>query len=1775
MTRILGHGTHTVVHSGTEPERVVKSLRKGVSREHVVTLDTELEVTRDLAITGVRRALARVRTPLGPSLELKAAPGAPLRPGLATTADGVQLVLEIALQLSRVLVDLHDAGVAHLDLRPANVFYEAASQRLTLIGFDRALVLERTANQLRVPWGSRLHLHYIAPEQTGRLSYGVDRRTDLYGLGATLYSLLTGRPPFASDDPATLLHAHLARRPTEPAELNPLVPPGLSRIVMRLLAKDPGARYASARGVLADLQWCAAGLASGDGDAPRQLGGRDVSPQLQLPTALFGREVELGRLADAWTRAGTGVPVFQVVAGAAGVGKSSLMEAHIALVSASGGAIGRGRCDAVRSGEPYFVLRQALGALMSSGTLGDDPRAPALDGGASALPYSGDTGPLGLLGAEDVRHPGRPGEGVTSESGARRRVERILGVPEDAEVSAGQEHETRLLHSVAEAVRSVARPGLASLLVVDDAQWLDAASLRVLRHLSGALPDLGLQLVLGLRSDEVPAVGVLARWMAESQLEMLEIRELSTGDVQSYFAVALSAAADEVRELAEEVRRKTHGNPLFLREFINSVATRGFLKFDGAEQRWTWSIDEISAMDATANVVELLFGTLRGLPAETGAVLSTAATLGGRFSARVVSGVHDRALAEIVRALVPARTAGLIRPLDASFDQIRLGRPPADTGLEDSVVMPLSAWVPMEFVHDRIHHAARTLVSAEELPALHARCGQWLLDGAGPKPVGSVFDVVDHLRKGLPHLSASTRARLVGLCTSAAREAARQAAWEVALDLFEAALESLQAGETAERGELHAWAAWSGALAANFPAAAKHGRAVFELGAPQDARARAFDSLLMAANAEDRVDEVLRLGREALAPYGIHFPEKPGTRHIILALLRTKLALRGRTPEALVELPEMTDPAIIASMQVIERMVPAAFRMASPLFPLLVFSMVRLSLQHGNMPVSCFGYAAYAITLSGVLGDTAAGFRFGRAALKLVDVLGAESHRPQVLFVLENFLRPWQEPLRESLPGLRTAYEVGPSVGNVFDAMWAGTYHLVVRFLAGDPLPALSAASAAARPHLRKEVGAYALSGLITEVVEVYRRRERDGFTLVGDAFDERAALERYQSLAERTEACVYHTLKVQLAVIMDEPARGLVHLEAAERLGEAILGLPYLPVLTFFGGLLRLRLVGRGADKSLRPVTAALGKLRKWAAACPRNQLHRQLALEAELARVRGRHLHALDLHGQAIEAARSAGFLHEEALLCELASRASHEASRPVQAGLWLREALNAYSEWGAEAKVARLSGAALGAALPGPEAQASVGTLAAVDIAAMTNAIAAIASEIVSDKLVSRLIELLMHNAGATTVTLVLVRDGAPRVVAVGDASGIRALDVPLRGNADLCVRVLERSLELGSAVVVHDAKEDVRLRDDPRTLAGARSMLAFALKHQGQLRGAVYVENREIAGAFNRERLVVLDVLGTHAAAALENARLYGELEAALAAQTAIARAHDRFVPREFLLNFGRQGIQDIVLGDSVQKELTVLFCDVRGFTSLAERLSSSETVQFLNRLLTYLEPHVFENGGFVDSYVGDSVVALFERPAAAIQCALGMLDGLREFNLDAVAQGKAPTLLGIGINTGMLTMATLGGANRVKCTVIGDSVNLASRVEDLTRSYSLPLLVTHHTWDALGSDHGFHGRLVDRVRVRGRVQPVGLYEVLDHEPAMLIEVRISTSDNFEAGRAAYERGDLALAAIYFARCVAVDPTDPIAQLYQARCGAPGGFPTDPSAGRPSKSGVTIR
>ena len=1454
-----------VVLKRLAPERSSPAEAARLRREH--------EILRSLELSGVAAVRGLFEEAGALTLVLRDFGGVNLASWLQAEPRSLLTRLEVAIRLAAVVGELHRHGVIHKDIKPRNILVDPAGE-VQLIDFGIATRVSRELPALRSPTVLEGTLAYIAPEQTGRMNRPIDHRSDLYSLGATLYELLVGRPPF-SGDALELVHAHIARVPVAPADVDPAIPAALSDIVGKLLAKAAEDRYRSAEGLRADLLRCREALAQGLSLGTFPLGQEDPAPGFALPDRLLGREAEVAALAAAHARVRGGACELAIVRGPAGVGKSAVIrELHREL---GGGACILGKFDPLRRDQPYSGVCEALTQLVDAALASSEEglararweleRTLGKRGGplVELLP-----GAAALLGPRAAAEPAGI-TGMTPAAARSRTHGALLGL-----------------------VRAFSGPHRPLVLELEDLQWADAASLELLTALLTDAESQGLLVLGSYREAEVGPEHPLRRALTAIAASGRRITELTLGPldgeaVASLCAEALGRAIEdpELRALAAVVHDRGGGLPLLCGEFLRDLDRSGLLRPASERRGFVWELATVVAAATSADVVTRMVERTRGLDDDARGVLRLAACLGGSFAEETLQALAGRPAAAIAAALREATEAGFLVAVAGRH----------------------------RFFHDRVQQAVLDSLEPLARARHHLAIARHFKELRG---AAAAFEVADHYNLALALLEEPEERRaLAELDLAAARRARASGAFAGAVAYASAGLAAL-AGAVEEHALVHALQllrAESLFVTGDF-AAAEAGFAALLADARDDReRAVVYDLQVNLRVHRGELQEALTIGLAGLQRLGLELRRKPGVPTLIAEFLRTRAAIGKRSPEELLALPVLRDEDVRQKLRLLYSISGAAFQIDFTLMIQIALRTTRMSLTHGNSPLAAAEYISYGLMIGPITGDRRRMDAYGRAALTLLERQPDRGVEALVRFLYGSLIQCNLHPIRESFAMLREGHQCGVDTGNLMYASLCLSSLTGSMWTAGCPIE-----------QVEEELGrtlAFARAHQVTTVLRTIGGL-RGLLAWFRGAPEPVAEAEAEATTASVDEARVARHMGWQMAIeraLHEGPGAGALALaEEAERDVSQVLPGPALIQHHAHRALLLARdHAGRGAIGRLQAVRAMQGCARKLAAHAeenPANFAALQRFVAAELARVQGEEGQAIRGYEQAAEAARDHGFVQQEALICVTAARFYQGAGLPELARVYLLRARRAYQRWGAEGRVAALDrlhpglergAAAALAETPGasaaragsqPPGNTTLHLPLALDFASLFKATQAFAEEIELDRLLDKIMAIVVENAGAARGVLLLERDqglvGA-RSFAIDEARSVDLGGAPLASVPAIPVALVYYVQRTGKAVAVADLVQDPRFADDPHVRAARpRSGMCAPLLHQGQRLGALYLENSLSAGVFDDQRLEALNVLAVQAAIAIEHALFYTRLDAARQAAEAANLAKTRFL-----------------------------------------------------------------------------------------------------------------------------------------------------------------------------------------------------------------------------------------------------------------------------------------
>ncbi|WNG56800.1 AAA family ATPase [Archangium gephyra] len=1416
-------------------------------------------------VRGVARPYACERLRERPVLLLEKVQGETLS---ESTGQPLELsrFLELAISLASTLEEVHCRNVIHKDIKPSNIIVEPSGEA-RLIDFGVA-TLQKVEHLDAAP----THLiegtpAYMSPEQTGRMNRAVDYRTDFYSLGVTFYELLTGRRPFQGRDALEWFHAHMAQTPRPPHELNPEVPPALSALVLKLLAKVAEERYQSAAGLKADLERCREAL----GQSAQEvfaLGTQDTPYRFQLPQRLYGRDAQVSTLLQGFERvARTGRPELFLVSGYSGIGKSSVVHELYKPVVQRRGFFLSGKFDQFQRDIPYATLAQALRGLVQQLLAGNDAELArwrervnrAWDGQGQVLV---DLVPQleVLVGSQPVLPALPSGE---AQHRLRKVVRQFLGV------FATQEHPM--------------------VVFLDDLQWADLASLQLIEQLLSR-PETPPVLWMGAyRDNEVsashPLVPVLETVRkAGARVTDLRLEPLNVEQVEQLVGDTLPGAGGEVvAPLSALLHEKTGGNPFFLLQLMVAIHHDGLVVRVPAGG-WQWNAEGVRARDYCDNVVDFMVGKLRQFPSGTQHLLRLAACVGNVFTLQMLgtlSGLGED-VGQVEQGLEPALQEGML--VRAGPEQYR-------------------------FLHDRIQQAAHSLISETERKAVHLRIGRLLLESQSQEQVReTLFDVVSQLNAGVDLIEEpEERHRVARLNAEAGWKAEAAVALRPAITYFATAF-TLIPGDP-----------WETDYALAFQVRLARARCELVSGNVAEARRWVEEALCRARTRADttaayclKSDVCIAVGEiqaavscvlESLALLGMPISAHP-TREEAEAAHEEAWALLAERPlESLLELPLMTDPEMKVVMGALASLFVKAYVTDNHLLTINLSRLVTLTLRHGFVEASVLGFGWFGVMTGIFFKRYQEGLALATLACDFVDRYNLPALRSNALLALQS-IATFTQPLASAQEITLAGFQQGLQSGDFYSASWCGSSIAANRLLMGHNLEDVHQELAARKEFSDKAgvVDPQELLLIYQSYVRQLRGRSLSFYTLSGEGFDEpafeaRMTPERMSSMRFR-----YWLVKLESRFMCGNHEEALDAADKAAGLLWSNIGSVYVREFHLFRALtLAMRFEGASPEERQRALVDMQRdqrQLAEWAEQCPETFRACERLVSAELARLQDRPDEATRAYEEAIRLARESGATQHVGLASELAANFWHTRQAPIVAHAFAREARAAYQHWGATAKVqhlvARWPHLEPSAATVDKSATSSTDSTR-IDALTVVKAQQAISGEIELERLVRTMMQAAIENAGAQRGALLLPSGDTLSVAAFSDiAQGGAEVLAGEQAARELPWTLLAYVRRTREHVLIGDASKPHPFSSDPYLeRGGARSVLCLPLVRQEQFSGALYLENNLATNAFSPARLALLGHIASQAAISIENARLYADVQRA---KTDLRRANDELEQR---------------------------------------------------------------------------------------------------------------------------------------------------------------------------------------------------------------------------------------------------------------------------------------
>lgn len=1432
--------------------KILKSKFSTPTSTEIARFKQEYETMRKIALDGVVKAYDIVNYENTIAIILEDFGGKSFKNIISKKKLDMRTFLETAIKISGILGELHRLNIIHYNIKPANILINENDAIIKLTDFGISKILAHDHNEIYDPVVVEGTLVYISPEQTGRINMSVDYRSDLYSLGITFYEILTGSVPFRSSDPMDIIHSHIARQPVPPAERNPAIPKIVSDIVMKLLSKNSKDRYQNGFGLKADLENCLEQLQTSGTISEFELVRNDISFTLNLPQKLFGREAEIDMLIEVFKRSARGSREMLLVSGNPGIGKTTLIyEIYMPVIESKGYFIS-GKYEQLLRDVPYSAIIQAFQILVRQ----------ILTEGEERITYW----KKNIL--EAIEPNGRIITSVIPE------MELIIGKQPEVPEVGHEESQNRFNLVYKKFVGVFAAQAHPVVLFLDDLQWADSASFKLMKMLITS-PDISNFLLIGAyRDTDVDKSHLVALSLDEIKKDGIAINELylqplNLAAVNQLLDSVLKSRENDSLSLSRLLLVKTGGNPFFINQFLKSLYEQRLITLDPASG-WKWDMQSINEMQVTDNVVDLLTGKIRNLKPETQEALKTAVCAGTCFQIKTISAVSGKSIDQIQSDLSEAVQMGMIY-------------------FSESVYC---------FVHDRILEAAYRLIPDEDREKMHYKIGMYELNSTGENDLmDKIFYIVNQLNAGISLLSSeSDNIRLTVLNVMAGDKAMSSTAYNQALKYYTMGIKLL-GDDCWEKHydislKLYTDAAKAALLNTDFAHMKNYSNIVLSHAANLLDKITIYELRIQSYYAQNKLLDAINESLHVLKLLGCHFPKKPGYINIGWKFIKTKIALLGRQIEEFNTMDEIEDPRILAILSILYQVSHSAYRAFPNLTLLITFEEILLTLKYGIAPQTSFFFNGYGTILISGFGEIDPGYRFGRLALSLKERPRASNVKARTWLVVELMIRHWKNHIREIIPSLHDIYKLGLETGDIEFGTIAAHNYCLLSYFAGKPLKELGQEMAMYSNIIRQfkqETNLY-YNEIYRQTVLNLTGETVDPCDLTGEAYNEKVMVPVHIDTKDGSALFDVYLLKTFLNYLFQNYTKAIEYADMTKMHINNVRGLFIVPVLYFYDSLARLAgfpgITWMKQKQYLTRIRANQKKMKKWAQHAPANHLHRYNLVEAELASIKGRHIKAGMLYEKAIKAAHENGFIQDEAIACELTACFYLKMGIENIASVYFLRAQSNYRQWGATAKIKALresypqffnSAGGIEILIHDANDAGSSGTGSEMlDLSSIIQVSQTLASEIELGSLLKKIIKIAIENAGAQKGLFILKNEEDNKLYIEAQYSTdtqIKVLQsIPVEESNSLSTAIINYVNKTNENLVLdHACRRGLFVNDRYISQNGVKSVLCMPVTNKGKMAGILYLENNLAIGAFTAERLKLLFLIASQAAISINNAR----------------------------------------------------------------------------------------------------------------------------------------------------------------------------------------------------------------------------------------------------------------------------------------------------------------
>lgn len=1390
-----------------------------------------------------------------------------------------QDILKIAIGITKILKEVHENGYIYQDLNPNNILISQDFDNITLIDFDSAIHMPRHKNSGVEYQNIETTLAYMSPEQTGRMNRHFDYRTDFYSFGITLYELISGKNPFYDKDLNKLIHNHIASNPKPVHKIDKNISKNFSNIIKKLISKDANERYQSAYGLYCDLQEL---YKDSNLDSELSLGENDLKDRFIIPEKLYGREKEAQELVDIFEKVNHGSSELVLITGESGIGKTSFVKELSKNVSLKNGYMVSGKYEQYNRNIPYSGIITAITALLKQILF--EPKENIKNWKNKIL--------------------------QTLDSQAQYIIDIIpeleLIIGKQPAITKTEQLEAKVVFNrlFQNFISVFGSPKHPLVLFLDDLQWIDDSSLKLLETIALA-PNLKSVMIIGAyRNNEVNETHPLNLHIKELSKQDAKISEifLSYLDVETITLMLKDIFHTDKKSLNKLVKllhKNTHGNPLFVKAILQNLYQNEYVYYDYKNKTWKWDISLIQKIPYSDNVIDIMQKNISNFPKETLEIFALASCMGNTFTFDILHKLSNTTKASLAKDLKYLLNEGLIISEQVESQMCELKE---DDNTENII---------FTFTHDRIQQVGYLNVKEKDRELIHLKIADLLMQTLSQKRIKeSLFDIVEHYNQASKLIPKEQKNNIIDLNIQATRKAKDSTAFLDSAYFAQCAVNLLDKDSWSKDYELSAQAylelVQTLYLTSEYKKADELYKYISSHIKQDNHKLSLYNIQAKQYHHQGKFDKAVEIEYKALELLGLSLPKEEKKLLELFEKEQNKIneSLKDTPIDMLYNKENTQDSQLIQTLEILFDTFVDAYLMGNgALITAVSAIMARISIENDNNKMSSIAYINYGSTLCTIGDDYESGHAFGTLAIRISQKYKVAALQNYTYHVFALSINHWMEPLSSSHRYWSEASKLSLASGSPY----AGYVFLQlshVLFASGNPLHEVQEQidkSMAFLTQMKLEPIALLLKLIVAQPVKNLLGETKSTNTLDDENFSSEEFLNNFKDAAFFVGSYRYsqlrYTLMFEEYLSIGEATEYMELIEASQQ-GQIILPDSLFYYLLHICNAYYSLENDKEKEDCLNKIDAGLEKLEKWAALCKENFLHKYLLIKAQKAFIQNDLDLALDLAEKAIESAKENNFIQDTALCYEKTANFYLNMQKNSTASLYLEKAFHAYNKWGAKAKLEQLvkkypdlldnlqemSHRTTMHKIDINSTYADTTMLSAnIDILSVIKATQAISKQIILEDIAKALTSIAVENVGASKGVLILKEKKSFYLKCKVYKDNLNNLEsqwlkenIDANNNKDFPSEIINYVLNTKENLILNDLSKSEQFFHKNINYQ-TKSICCLPIFYKDDLKGLLYLENSETLNAFKTNVLDTLTIFTTQAAISFENSQIYNELD----------------------------------------------------------------------------------------------------------------------------------------------------------------------------------------------------------------------------------------------------------------------------------------------------------